>query len=152
MPKAHMKYADQIKWRIRILWMMALAMLCYMVVVGETGGGDSRIMTRLADTLSSLMFFGGLGWILWRIRHHRKVLADRRLLQAQALAERDEYTRMLHLRSGGPVMDAMLLILYITTMTAALYDMALFHLSLSLFAAAAALKGGSYLALRQGWI
>ncbi len=152
MTKSPMKYADQIKWRIRILWLMALAMLCYMVIVGETGGGDSRIMTRLADTVSDLLFFGGLGWIIWRICRNRKVLADRRLLKAQALAERDEYTRMLHLRSGGPVMDGMLLILYVTTMTAALYNMDMFHVSLGLFAAAVALKAGTCLAVRQGWI
>ncbi len=152
MTKSRMKFADQLKWRIRILWMMAIAMLAYMVIVGETGGGDSRIMTPLADTLSRLMFFGGLGWIIWRICHNRKVLADRRLLKAQALAEKDEYTILLHLRSGGPVMDAMLLILYVTTMTAALYNMDMFHVSLGLFAAAASLKAGTYWAVRLGWI
>ncbi len=152
MRNSRMKFADQVRWRIRILWLMVIAMLCYMVIVGETGGGDTRMLTDLAERLSDMMFFGGLIWIGWRIIHNRKLLADRQLLKAQALVERDEYTRMLHLRSGGPVMDAMLLLLYVVTMTAALYNMDMFHVSLGLFAAAAALKAGAYLAARRGWM
>ncbi len=152
MTKTKMKFADQIKWRIRILWCMVIALLAYMVIVSETGGGDSRIQTRLAETLGSMMFFGGLIWTGWRIHYHKKLLADRLRLKAQALAERDEYTRMLHLRSGGPVMDAMLLILYIATMTAAMYNMDMFHMAYGLFLAAAALKGGMYWAVSKGWV
>lgn len=38
-------YGTQIKWRIRILYLLMIAMLVYMVAVAELGGGDSRIMT-----------------------------------------------------------------------------------------------------------
>ncbi len=152
MIKTKMRFADQIKWRIRILWCMIIALLAYMVIVSETGGGDSRIQTWLAETLSSVMFFGGLIWTGWRIHYNKKLLEDRLRLKAQALKERDEYRRMLHLRSGGPVMDAMLLILYIATMTAAMYNMDMFHMAYGLFVAALLLKFGMYWAVKQGYL
>ena len=52
-------FTDRIKWRIRILWASLIFMLAYMVFVGENGGGDSRIVTWLADFVGDNIFFGG---------------------------------------------------------------------------------------------
>lgn len=43
---------QQLADRVRLLWALLAAMLVYMVVVAELGGGDSRIMTPLADGAS----------------------------------------------------------------------------------------------------
>ncbi len=144
-------FAKRIRWRIRVLWALIVLMLVYMVVVGETGGGDSRMQTDLAENMSRILFFGGLIWAGWRIRQNRRILSDIRLLKAQAVAERDEFTRHLHLQSGGWVMDAMLLILYVVTMTASMYSMPLFHLSLGLLLTAIALKAGAWWMARRVW-
>ena len=65
-------YTDRIRWRIRLLWVLIFAMLVYMVVVVELGGGDSRRMTELAAVTSRIIFFGGLIYVGTRIHHNRK--------------------------------------------------------------------------------
>ena len=52
-----MTYTKKIRYRIRFLWLTIIAMLIYMVWVGQNGGGDSRIMSNLADQISRLIFF-----------------------------------------------------------------------------------------------
>ncbi len=67
-----MDYETKIKWRIRILYLLLIAMLVYMVTVVELGGGDSRIMTDLASQFSRIVFFGGMIYVITRIVHRRK--------------------------------------------------------------------------------
>ena len=76
-----LSYTEKIKWRIRFLWLLIIAMLIYMVVVGETGGGDSRIMTDLAASTSRIIFFGGFIYIVYRIASLKKLLKNRLLLK-----------------------------------------------------------------------
>lgn len=139
-----MPYTQQLRWRIRLQWAGIVLLLALMVIVGETGGGDSRFITQLADTTSTLLFFGGIAFLGVRIYLNKKTLADRLRLREKALTEQDERNRSLHLRSGGFVMDAMLLVLYTTTMLTGMYSMAAFHTAFGLFLAAIALKAGAY--------
>lgn len=139
-----MPYTQQLRWRIRLQWTGIVLLLALMVIVGETGGGDSRFITRLADSTSTLLFFGGIAYLGVRIYLNKKTLADRLRLREKALTEQDERNRSLHLRSGGFVMDVMLLVLYITTMLTGLYNMAAFHTAFGLFLAAIALKAAAY--------
>ena len=53
-----LSYTEKIKWRIRILRLLTVVMLIYMIVIGEMGGGDSRIMSDLANIASDIIFFG----------------------------------------------------------------------------------------------
>ena len=57
-------YSGKIKRRIRIQYLVLAAMLVYMPVVVELGGGDSRIMTDLARNFSRLVYFGGLAYMI----------------------------------------------------------------------------------------
>ena len=57
-------YTRKIQWRIRALWLLLTGMLVYMVLIAELGGGDSRMMTPLADKFSRIVFFGGLGYVI----------------------------------------------------------------------------------------
>ena len=138
-------YSEKIRWRIRISWMILILMIIYMIVVAELGGGDSRIVTDLADMVGDIIFFGGIIYVISRIIHNRKLLKNRMLLKEQHLSEQDERNQYLHDKSGGTVMDIMMLIVLLVTVTASLFNMAAFYTALTILIAAVLLKTGSYL-------
>lgn len=140
----NMTYAQRIKWRIRFLYLVIVAMLAYLVAIVEMGGGDSRVMTRFSDMISDLIFFGGLVCILSRIVHNKKLLRNRLLLKEQMLKEQDERNRYLHDKSGGTVLDILLVCLLFVTLTTALFDMAAFYTAFTVLALALALKAAAY--------
>lgn len=74
-------FSRTIKLRIRILWVIVALMLAYMVIISELGGGDSRIMTPLAESVSRIIFFGGLIFVCYRIYFNKKLLENRLLLK-----------------------------------------------------------------------
>lgn len=135
----------KIKWRIRILYLLLIAMLVYMVTVVELGGGDSRIMTDLASQFSRIVFFGGMIYVITRIAHNKKLLGNRLLRKEQMQEETDERNRYLHDKSGGIVLDILLACLLFITLTASLFDMTAFYMSLAILAIAVVLKAGAYL-------
>lgn len=136
-----MSFSQKIAWRVRLLWALLVGMLIYMVAVAELGGGDSRIMTPLADNASRLIFFGGLIYVGYRIRYNKKLLRDRLKMKAQQMKEQDERNQYLHDKSGGLVVDILLVLLLIAACTAALFDMSAFYMAYAILLAAAALKG-----------
>ena len=140
-----MDYETKIKWRIRILYLLLIAMLVYMVTVVELGGGDSRIMTDLASQFSRIVFFGGMIYVITRIVHNKKLLGNRLLRKEQMLEEMDERNRYLHDKSGGIVLDILLACLLFITLTASQFDMTAFYMSLAILAIAVVLKAGAYL-------
>ena len=83
-----MSYTNQIRCRVALLAAGILLMLAYMVLVGETGGGDSRVMSDFARGVANFIFFCGLGVMVWRLAHNCKLLGDRRRLKEQLLKER----------------------------------------------------------------
>ena len=139
-----LSYTDKIKWRIRFSWMILVVMLFYMFIVAETGGGDSRIMTDLANTASGIIFFGGMIYIIVRITHNKKILKNRLLMKEQMKLEQDERKQYLHDKSGGTVIDILLVFLMFVTVTTALYNMTAFHISISILAFTIFLKVGTY--------
>lgn len=147
-----MSFSQRIVWRVRLLWALLAAMLVYMVVVAELGGGDSRIMTPLADGASRLIFFGGLIYVGYRIRYNKKLLRDRLKLKAQQMKEQDERNQYLHDKSGGMVVDILLVLLLIATCTAALFDMSAFYTAYAILLAAAALKGIVWYLANRGMV
>lgn len=140
-----LNYSEKIRWRIRISWVILILMIVYMIVVAELGGGDSRIVTDLADMVRDIIFFGGIIYVISRIIHNRKLLKNRLLLKEQHLTEQDERNQYLHDKSGGTVMDILMLILLFVTVTTSLFNMAAFYTALTILAAAVLLKAGTYL-------
>lgn len=138
----------KIQWKLRLLWALLALMLVYMVVVGETGG-DSRIQTRLAEVFGRIAYFGGLGVIVWRIVHNRRLLRDRQKLREDAARERDERAQSLHDRSGGAVVDALLVAELLLTMTLSFYNMAAFHTALLCLGMTALFKAAAWAALSR---
>ena len=129
---------------IRALWLLLTGMLVYMVLIAELGGGDSRMMTPLADKFSRIVFFGGLGYVIGRICKNKQLLRSRQLLQQQMKTELDERNQYLHDKSGGIVADILLAILLFVTLTASMFDMAAFYTAFSVLAAAILLKAAAY--------
>lgn len=145
-----LNYVQKIRWRLRASWLVLLCMLIYMVAIGELGGGDSRIMTDLADFISRFVFFGGMIYVITRIVHNRKLLRDRLRMKEQMRREQDERNQYLHDKSGGTVLDILLMILLFATVTAALFNMPAFYTAFSLLVVAIVLKTGAYLLYSRG--
>ncbi len=138
------RYTERIRWRIRWLWCAIAAMMVYMVAVGELGGGDPRVLPEMARTVSDLMFFGGLAFLIWRLVRNRRLLRDRELRKEQFCQEQDERNRFLHNQSGGIVLDFLLAALFIATMTAGMFSTDGFYMAAFLLILAVVLKGAAY--------
>lgn len=143
-------YTEKIKWRIRILQFMIGVMLIYMIVIGEIGGGDSRMMSNLANIASGLIFFGGLVYMVYRIIANKKLLKNRLLLKEQLREEQDERNQYLHDKSGGTVWDILLIALLWVTVTTALFNMAAFYTAFTILAIAILLKVSAYWIYSRG--
>ena len=143
-------YTDKIRWRIRALWARLACMLVYMVLVGVLGGGDSRVMTPLARLVSRVIFFGGFGYAAYRIHFNRKLLSNQCLLKEQWKHTQDERNRYLHDKSGGIVVDLLLVLLLFLTLHTSLFNMTAFWVSFFLLAATVVLKSAAYLFFSRG--
>ncbi len=142
--KKQLSYTQKIQWRIRGIWLAIAGMVGYMILLVHLGGGDSRIMTGTADRVSRLLFFGGLVFLGVRLHHNKKLLRDRSLLREQQCRERDEREQYLHDRSGGTVVDLLLIAMMIAVFTAALFDMAAFYTAYALLLLTILLKIAAY--------
>ncbi len=138
-------FADVIRLRIRLLWLLVAAMMVYMVIIVVLGGGDSRVMNDSAEKMYRIIYFGGLVYVGWRIYENKKLLKDRLLRKEQLQKEMDEHRRWVHDKSGGLFADVLLFLLLVVTCTAALFNMAAYAVSLAILLAALALKGCLYL-------
>ena len=145
-------YAKIIQWRIRLLWLALAAMLVFMVVIGEIGARDSRVVAGFAYSGGSLLYWAGLFYIIGRIIINKKLLRDRLRLKAQQLHEWDERNQYLHRMSGGWVMDGMLVLCYIAAVAASCWSNAAFYAAFSLLIGAAVLKCIAEIAYGKGWI
>lgn len=146
-----MSFAARVKWRIRLFWMLLITMFAYMVVISELGGGDSRIVTPMADIFSDLVLFGGMIYVAFRIRYYNKLLENSFQMKAKQQEERDERNRYLHQVSGGVVLDILLVVLVFATLTASLFDMAVFYTCFTVLAVALLTKWIVRAGASRGW-
>lgn len=147
-----MSFAAKLQWRNRLLWLLLIGMLTYIVIIGELGGGDSRIMTPLADAFSKLVLFGGMVWVGIQIHRNKKLLANSFRMKQKQQEEQDERNRYLHQVSGGIVLDVLLVILVFATLTASLFDMRVFYVCFGILLVAVASKTAVRIAASKGWI
>lgn len=138
-----LNYTQKIHLRIKMSYVLLVLMLIYMVIMGELGG-DSRIMTNLANFISDCIFFGGIIYIIARIVHNKKLLKNRILLKEQLQNEQDERNQYIHDKSGGLAVDLLLIMELFVTMTTALLNMPAFYTSLVILLATLFLKAGLY--------
>ena len=113
--------------------------------LAELGWGDRRIMTDLAEVFGNLSFFGGLGWVAWKIWWNKRLLSNPWKLKEQAILEKDERNRYLHDKSGGIVWDILFICLLFAAQVAAGFQMAVFYTVFDLLCVAVLLKAAVYL-------
>lgn len=147
-----MPFAAKIQWRIRLLWLLLIGMLAYIVVIGELGGGDSRIMTPLANAFSKLVLFGGMIYVGIRIHRNKKLLENSFRMKQKQQEELDERNRYLHQISGGVVLDVLLVVLVFATLTASLFDMGVFYVCFGVLMVAVCTKLIVRTAAARGWM
>ena len=145
-------YTKIIQGRIRLLWLALVAMLVFMVVIGELGLRNSQVITGFAYDCGNFLYWCGLFYIIGRIIINKKLLKDRLRLKEQQLRERDEWRQYLHRMSGGWVMDTMLALAYIAAVTASCCDNKAFYTAFALLTAAALLKLIAEIGYGKGWI
>lgn len=137
-------YSERIRWRNRALLCLLLFMFIYMIIIGELGLGDSRIMSPLAEDVSRIIFFGGMIWVVWKIIRNKKILGSAGLLKEQLKTEMDERKQYLHDKSGGLVWDIMFVVLLFVTLTTSLVNMPAFYTAYALLSCAVILKLCAY--------
>ena len=120
-------------------------MVIYNFVVGELGLGDSRVMSTLADTVSKVIFFGGFGWIIFKLVHFQLLLNDKGRMQQEFYARIDERREIIYNKCGGIRMDILLYILLFITCTAALVNETAFRVSLLILVITLAVKAIGYI-------
>lgn len=145
-----LSFSEKIKWRNRALGVLLVLMLLYMVLVGELGLGDSRMMSTLADDVSRLIFFGGMIWIVYKIILNRKLLKNRQMLKDKLKNEQDERRHYLHDKSGGMVWDILFVCLLFITLTTSLINMPAFYTALVILLLSIVLKVATYLMYKKG--
>lgn len=138
-------YPQTIRWRIRVLWLVLAALVVYMIVGAAFGGGDSRVITRFGDMVGDILLFGGMVYVICRIIRNKRLLKHREEMKEQQRQELDERNRYLHEKSGGVVMDILLIALMAATMTAAYFNTVAFYTAFSLLMFALLVKLAAYL-------
>lgn len=144
-------FSKKIIRRNRILRIVLILMFVYMIAVGMLGFGDSRMMSDLAELVSRVIFFGGMIYVIVRIRKNKRLLENRILLKEKMVQGNDEMNRSLYEKSGGAVWDTMLIAQLFITLTASLVDMGAFYASLSTLAVVILVKAAACLYLRRGF-
>lgn len=147
-----LSFSEKIIRRNRILTGVLILMIIYMIVVGELGFGDSRMMSQLAENTSRIIFFGGMVYLIFKIRQNKKILNNQQLLKQKMIEENDEMNRIIYEKSGGAVWDILLICQLFITLTASLMNMAAFYASIISLGIMVIAKLASYLYLKRKFL
>jgi Flp pilus assembly protein TadG len=104
-------------------------MFVYIVICLSIGLGDSRKMTNLSDAVSDIIIFGGAIYMIYKIRYYKKMIQDKDKILHQYRVESDERNQFLRDKSGGIVVEILILILLLATCTFELFNMTAFYVS-----------------------
>lgn len=111
---------------------------------GGTGRRGFQDYDRPGEAVQQFCFFGGLIYVAYRIVRNKKLLKNRMLLKEQLRMEQDERNQYLHDKSGGIIVDILLLSLLFITVTAALFNMAAFYTAITILGLTVVLKAAAY--------
>lgn len=137
-------FSKIVKKRIYTLWTVLALLLVFMVLVGEKGLIDSRYTTDLSRLSYKLLYFGGLIYTIYKIHYNRSLLKNKEKLQQEKILELDERTQWIHEKSGGLVMDILLLCLAAATCVLSFVDINAFNTSVSILLFTVLLKIAAY--------
>lgn len=113
-----------VRRRINICWGGLLFMLIYMIFIGEMGLGDSREMSKSADTVSKIIFFGMIFYIIFKMVGYKKVIKEKSYLLPEYQIQWEKNIKFNLKRNIG------VFVLLFITCTAALCNEKIFHISI----------------------
>ena len=142
-------FAKVVKRRIYLLWAVLVLLLVFMALVGEKGLIDSRYTTELSRFAYKTLYFGGVIYIIYKIRYNRSLLKDKEKLRREKILALDERTQWVHEKSGGLVMDIFLLCLAAAVCVLSFVDIRAFNTAVSILFFALFLKIAAYFHYRD---
>lgn len=146
---SELPYSKKILWRKRGAWILLLAMVIYMIVIGEMGLGDSRVVSQFAKSFGSFLFFSGMIWVGAKIINCNKLLKNPPKLREQMISEDDERNRYIYHKSGGIVWDIIFAVMLFVTVTASVTNNEAFYTAFVMLAVSAAVKLAVYLMFKR---
>ena len=133
--------------KIVILWVGLILMLIAMVLVGEGSGTillSGREQTSLAKDVTRMVYFGGLVFVIVRLCHYRNLRKNRLRMEEETLQYYDERRQLIHEKSGGLLVDILLIALMAAVFLLGFVNMAAFETALGVLLVTAGLKIGFY--------
>ena len=138
------KFEKRLRTRIWACRLIIVLMLAVMVIIGEADGLlDSRTMSRTAQDVSRLIFFGTLIWLIVRIARAKRLLNRKLDRRERQILEEDERRVAIRQQSGALAMDVLLVLLLAAVFVLAFVDMTAFHTAYAILLTAAALRGAA---------
>lgn len=123
-------FTQKIKKRIHILWLVLIALLILMIAIGEIGIIDSRYTTNMSEIAYKFIYFGSLVYVIYKINYNKKILKNSQKLKEEKIRELDERTQWVYEKSGGIIVDIIILGLTLFTWTLAFIDIFAFNTSI----------------------
>lgn len=138
------KFEKRLRTRIWACRLIIVLMLAVMVIIGEADGLlDSRTMSRTAQDVSRLIFFGTLIWLIVRIARAKRLLNRKLDRRERQIIEEDERRTAIRQQGSALAMDALLVLLLTAVFVLAYVDMTAFHTAYAILLTAAALRGAA---------
>lgn len=122
-------FTQTIKNRIHILWVVLIALLILMITIGEVGVIDSRYTTQMSEIAYKFIYFGSLIYVIYKINYNKKLLKNSQKLNEEKIRELDERTQWVYEKSGGIIVDIIMLGLTLFTWSLAFIDIFAFNTS-----------------------
>lgn len=137
-------FSQVVRKRIWALWAVLALLLIFMVTVGEKGLIDSRYTTNLSQLSYKFLYFGGVIYTIYKIHYNRSLLKNKEKLRQEKILELDERTQWVHEKSGGLVLDILLLCLAAAACVLSFVDISAFNTAVSILFFAVLLKIAAY--------
>lgn len=137
-------FTQTIKNRIYILWLALIALLILMITIGEVGIIDSRYTTQMSEIAYKLIYFGSLVYVIYKINYNKKLLKNSQKLKEEKIRELDERTQWVYEKSGGIIVDIIILGLTLFTWSLAFIDIFAFNTSVIILFFIVLVKIASY--------
>lgn len=137
-------FTQKIKNRIYILWLALIALLILMITIGEVGIIDSRYTTQMSEIAYKLIYFGSLVYVIYKINYNKKLLKNSQKLKEEKIRELDERTQWVYEKSGGIIVDIIILGLTLFTWSLAFIDIFAFNTSVIILFFIVLVKIASY--------
>lgn len=122
-------FMDRVKFKVWVLRICLFLMIAYMLIVGESGLGDFRMMNLAGEIICKTIYFSGLMFIVIRFMYNRNLFLGRNKAMTEKRRREHERKYFLHEKSGGIVVDTILMLLLFASCITALWDIGAFYVT-----------------------